>query len=317
MANTQKQITSLTPEQEARLPIIRDKWLAIGLRTGGKIDRAAARPAIDAAYQAAGLAAPKWLLVLPSPRAVAIACARLLACDELRETASEGAVQAWLETTPKTPPKPDDIRKALQSIYLNQWEAGWLAWVDVFRELGLECTKKAVPLLHLAEIGSCWALWSLAAFASERASVLHRDDRNRLHCEDGPAIGWDDGFGVFAWHGVRVKSHVIEHPEQITLQEIRDEKNAEVRRVLRERFGEGRYLSEIGAKVLDVDYEGAKQGAAPRCLLQDDEGTKWLVGTDGSTGRVYHMEAPANAQKCRDAHNRLAGFDEARIVAKS
>lgn len=137
------------------------------------------------------------------------------------------------------------------------------------------------------------------------------------HCEDGPSHLWGDGFAIWHWHGVRVPQHVIESPEKITLAEIAAEANAEVRRVMRDRYGIARYLKDTGAKLVHADYEVARKGAAPRALLEDADGNRWLVGTDGSTGRVYYMMAPQDAKTCRDAHVALCGFDESRIINKS
>jgi len=152
---------------------------------------------------------------------------------------------------------------------------------------------------------------------SDRPEILRVDDRNRPHCEDGPSHRWRDGWSLYYWHGVRVPAKAILAPQDLTIAEIRAEKNAEVRRVLRERFGEARYLAETGAKLVDSDYEGARKGAAPRALLEDDEKNLFLVGTDGSTGRTYYMRVARDVKTCREAHNALCGFEESVILNKS
>jgi len=103
--------------------------------------------------------------------------------------------------------------------------------------------------------GPWWALDGLA-IVSERPLVLRRDDRGRPHCADGPAIAWADGLEAFAWHGVAVEPWVIREPERITVATIDAEQNAEVRRVLVERFGEERLVREGGAELLDSDVVG-------------------------------------------------------------
>jgi hypothetical protein len=55
---------------------------------------------------------------------------------------------------------------------------------------------------------------------------------------------------VFAWHGVRVPRYVILTPRDITVEIIQKENNAEVRRVMLERYGVGRYLEDSGARVI-------------------------------------------------------------------
>ena len=152
---------------------------------------------------------------------------------------------------------------------------------------------------------------------SDRPKTLTVDDRNRPHNENGPFCEWRDGTKLWAWHGVRVPGWIIEHPKRITIEHVRAERNEEVRRVMVERMGVDRYLLESNATLVDADYEGARKGAAPRALLQDETGARWLVGTDGSTGRTYYMSVPTEVNTCREAHIARCGFDESLILNKS
>jgi hypothetical protein len=110
---------------------------------------------------------------------------------------------------------------------------------------------------------------------------------------------------------------VVDSPHLLTLDQIKGERNAEIRRVMRERFGEGRYLEAVGAKIVDADFEGARKGAAPRVLMEDNERRRFLCATDGSTSRVYYMEVPPESKTCREAHEAICGFDESTILMKS
>jgi hypothetical protein len=51
---------------------------------------------------------------------------------------------------------------------------------------------------------------------SERPSILRTDARVRLHCPNGPALRYPDGWSVYAWKGVQVPAWMIEHSEWIT-----------------------------------------------------------------------------------------------------
>jgi hypothetical protein len=96
-----------------------------------------------------------------------------------------------------------------------------------------------------------------------------------LHSTDGPAVGFRDGWGVYAIHGVRVPADIIEDNASITVERIEAEQNAEVRRVLIERYKGGRdkdggaaaYLRDSGATIVheDTDLLGA-----PRRLLRKE-----------------------------------------------
>lgn len=59
-------ITSLTPEQEALLPIYRDQWIAHGLDTSA-IDKEAVIAAVKLAYRLADQAEPKHFLFADGP----------------------------------------------------------------------------------------------------------------------------------------------------------------------------------------------------------------------------------------------------------
>ena len=110
--------------------------------------------------------------------------------------------------------------------------------------------------------------------------------------------------------------YVIESPHKITLKLIKEESNQEIKRVMIERYGISKYLMDVGAKILDMDTL-TLEGSAPRALMEDDNGDRYLIGSDGSTSRVYHMRVDNNINKCNEAHNLLAGFDENLILVES
>jgi hypothetical protein len=58
-------------------------------------------------------------------------------------------------------------------------------------------------------------------------------------------------------------------------------------------------------------------GSAPRALVEDEEGARWLIGTDGSTERVFWMRASRQAATCGEAHEEMCGFEERRLIAES
>jgi hypothetical protein len=170
---------------------------------------------------------------------------------------------------------------------------------------------------------SCGPWWPYEGrcIVTDRPEHIAWDDAGRLHSEDGPAVRYRDGVGSHAIHGLRVPEHVVERPATITLAEIRAERNAELKRILRQRYGDGRYLADIGATLVDVDSvpTQARLRRAPaimRALMQDDERRRFLVGTDGSTQRTYVMEVPARIATCRQAHEFLGGIDESRLLAQ-
>ncbi len=171
--------------------------------------------------------------------------------------------------------------------------------------------------------GWCWP-HSQFCMVSDRPTFLHRDDGGELHCEDGPAIGWSDGFCIYRIHGVTVPAWIVMNPEKITLAAIDKEGrdgSAEVRRIMIDRMGTERYLQESGAKVIAIDMIRVCEGSEeymPRALWQDKDGRRFLEGCDGSTNRTYFMQTSGDAKTCAEAHSVInGGLDDAKCVLQS
>jgi hypothetical protein len=155
------------------------------------------------------------------------------------------------------------ISQAWYRILGGQFWVGWWygpASVSFFREvcgldLGKDMSARADAYAGTCE-SACW-WWPHRDFVMvcERPSALRRDARGRLHCETGPAIAWPDGWSLYRLHGVRVTREDIEGA--LTATRIRDEPNAEVRRVLVDRYGPAKYMADVGAVLVHTDRYGS------------------------------------------------------------
>ena len=110
----------------------------------------------------------------------------------------------------------------------------------------------------------CTALTELPAYLGPLAALNVRDCPNLRNLPEQLRItGWIDVaqsglaetrrlpalHGVdLRWQGVRVEERVILNPETITVEEIFAEQNAERRRVLLDRFGVSRFMTETEAQ---------------------------------------------------------------------
>src|SRR5215813_13618403 len=102
----------------------------------------------------------------------------------------------------------------LASLGVYEYLHDFLAWREPTQPMrGLWSIAKnagwIVPHEHV-----CWI--------SELPSLLRTDTRGRLHCADGPALRYPDGWSVYAWKGVHVPAWIIEYPERITPATIGD-----------------------------------------------------------------------------------------------
>jgi hypothetical protein len=148
----------------------------------------------------------------------------------------------------------------------------------------------------------CWFLfWTDDTLYWVAKPTLHRDGQRRLHSELGPAVE-SDAEPLFFWHGVLVDPYLVRNPQLITVKHIEMESNAEVRRVMMERFGEARYLQESGAQEIHCDDFGVLfrkevPGDEPLVMVKVVNSTPEPDGTL----KDYWLRVPPNMERARQA----------------
>lgn len=240
-----KKITSLTPEQIAQIPGWADTWIKIGLcTTPADYDRAEA--AVLKCYDLINAPRPKAVLRVASPWAAIY----------------EGSKKN-VEFGNKGKATKKDLTAYIKSNWFNyrgaQLWASWFSYVTFFRDV---CGWENEALVNFAldeeiahSAGFVW--WSDDVVAiSDRPKRVTRDGGGRLHAEDGLALEYRDGWGVYAWHGFRISGKntwIIKQKEKITPELIEKETNAELRRIMLEIYGYEKYLAKRNAKEIAVD----------------------------------------------------------------
>ena len=92
----------------------------------------------------------------------------------------------------------------------------------------------------------------------DRPLAIRRNGAGLLHCENGQALEYRDGWGLWMLNGVRVpKELVMTEPEQLNPKLILTERNAEVRREIVRKIGAERVIQKLGGKTVHKkgDYE--------------------------------------------------------------
>ncbi len=154
-------------------------------------------------------------------------------------------------------------------------------------------------LVHFNERVSGYWLGNKGAALVRRPRVLALDHEGRLHSEAGKCVEYRDGWGFYAWHGVRVPEQVILAPEALTREDFLMESNPEIRRVIQERMGE-RFVSELGGKVIDSGprgtlYQVEMPAPAPERLA------RYVQVQDASTPRQFFLRVPPTIQTAAEA----------------
>ncbi|HET7397649.1 MAG TPA: hypothetical protein VFJ94_03915 [Intrasporangium sp.] len=206
------------------------------------------------------------------------------------------------------PPLHRPIRDGLQDAARAPWDqyyggnlwCSWHAFASWFRDVG-----------HLDLPGDLWdrlaadearatagpSYWYADFVAiSDTPTTLHVETvggATRMHCGDGPAIAWADGFALHFWHGTRVPADLIETGWDTT--RIIREENAEIRRcaveVMAARDGWDGIIREAGWE--QVGHEVADPGNPGQTL------SLWHVPAIGAReGGVGLYDQPVRLLRC-------------------
>jgi hypothetical protein len=82
-----------------------------------------------------------------------------------------------------------------------------------------------------------WFPFENIVFCSERPIELNLDKDGKLHHNTKPAISFADGYKLYSIHGIIVPSWIVEYPEQITKEKIKQEKNETIKQIMFNRIG--------------------------------------------------------------------------------
>ena len=185
----------------------------------------------------------------------------------------------------------------------GQFDASWVGFYETFRALGLTgVTDELAGICTLTQSCGWWWPFKGLCILTERPTSLERDEEGRLHSASGPALAYPDGWSIYALHGVRVTEAVIQRPESITVRQIQRETNAEIRRVLLERYGFDRYVLDGGGQPIHTDNFGTLY----RCELPGEE-PRFMVCVTNSTPEAdgtfkrYLLRVPPSITTAREA----------------
>lgn len=182
------------------------------------------------------------------------------------------------------------------------YDSGWTAFYDFFERIGVPLEKEwnfttwKNFILNSGVFASL--LFENVAFVCIRPYVVKRNSAGDLHCVDGPAIAWSDGYSEYALNGVWMEEKIVMTPvEKLDAKTILKEKNAEVRREIVRKVGIEKICRDLDSEILDQfgDYEllGLKLG--------DGRVRPYLKMKNPSIG-TYHIEGVhPNVKTCEEA----------------
>ena len=271
-------LASLTPEQTAAMPLWRDWWISVGLSTE-RADRPAMEAAVRKAYAAFGYNFNPEMVWVESPRGLR---------DEIKKRAPKAS---W--------------RNFTGSVF----SLGWTSYATFLKDVGgvrfpadLDARVEAFRAIH--EAGSYFWPSEQWCVLVDRPTVLTRDEAGRMHNTSGPAIAYSDGWALYYAHGINIPKYVITEPERITIAQVEEQDNLEVKRVFIEQYGVHRYLQDAGWEMEHKDETGELYVRKTRANERDREPPQFPVermvrvwnGTVEHGGRIREFCLPVHPE---------------------
>jgi hypothetical protein len=262
-------IEKLTVKQEKELPKFRAAALAVGTCT-----KPANRKRAEAAF-----AKMYALIGKPKPKVVWVK--------------SPLEAERYINLCKKTPGVYNGTS------FWGQQDNYWVAHYEFCRKLGVKYDAEAEKKLKLRheDVHSCnwWYPFEKAVIAVDRPRVCKLEN-GVIHSENGRAVEYRDGWGIYALHGVVVPAWVVEKgPEDITASEVLALPNAQQRHEAILKVGVERLKKELKAKVLDtksreyelftIEVEGRRIGPYLE-LIDQHTGKHYCEGVGTASGAV-------------------------------
>ena len=199
--------------------------------------------------------------------------------------------------------------KYTQTYFWGGMDAYWLAWVEFAAKIGVQIEKSEHfhAYIQYAKTSGVSYFYPGFAFVSDRPDAIRKDDETRMHCEDGPALSYRDGYAVHCWHGQNIPSEWIEKPETLTAAIAINHPNVEQRRAACEILGWARVLDELNASLIDKDPD-PEIGSLLEVDIPDIGREKFIRVTCG-TGREFAIPVPPEMTTALQAQAWMVGLE--------
>lgn len=145
-----------------------------------------------------------------------------------------------------------DKKLKLFSFCYSQEHSDWLCAFEVFlQSYEIEGMDDIIGLIECAKQCGGFAPFKSLVIISEKPQFIKFNNDKKLHCEDGAAIRYSDGFSVYAFNGVRLPGNWVENKDTICPTEILKCGNVDQRAAGCQLLGFDRMLDHLDHKIVD------------------------------------------------------------------
>jgi hypothetical protein len=297
-------ITELTPEQEAYCSVVRDEFINLALNTNTDVNKDAAEKYIRLVYSLDDDStqekrdALKFIYV-QSPFEVQEYLNLYASALTLKKNPDDKFDQETIEHAKK------NSRYYSLSYYTSVSNYTWVSFFKYFERIGVlqnELFKNYSDLFIEANLYE-WAKLEDRAVVCRKPKYIKRDEQGRLHSINSPAVEWINGDNHYFAKGIEIPESWIEN--KVTLEDIKNANNAELRRIAMELYGYKEYVIDVGAKKIASD----EWGELYKVEIEEDEPIV-MVSVMNSTCEPYKAMGLEQRQEFRSTElvNREAWF---------
>jgi hypothetical protein len=178
----------------------------------------------------------------------------------------------------------------------------------------------------LSVLASCNGIWFRKGtiVLMDTPEILHADDQARLHCENGPALRYRDGFEYYCLHGIWVpQQYVLTQADNISLTDVLQEPNAEVRLALINKVGFSRLVGTVrhwtiseaqGNSLIEFRIKGVQFVRALHVRWQDKTGQKETVIPVPTRKSEFGLDCPEDIDDCEQVRRWTLGWPKEAIA---
>ena len=278
-------LKSLTKQQEEMIPLYIEKWKNISCDTT-PLDQEQVKKAIIRSYECVNIEPPKHFHFVKNP---------------------EEAVKMYFEIVGKNTGFPT---------FVYSYHNSSLAIYDYLYEVvGVEDCADVLPLIDLAHCCGWFIPHEDFVIVSEKHREYHIDEEGRLHNDNGPAIAYENNFKLWFIHGKEVTEQIVMSPETLTIKQIDNETDTEVRAIMLDRYGWVNYIKNANCEVLDERLNRVEGTYEALYTTPFDKSNRLVVTCP--TGRIFALSVPNSVKTCRDAKVWLDGDRKFNVIART
>ena len=293
-------IEKLTPEQEAKIPEYKERWIKVGESTE-PADFEKTVPHFMNLYKAANRDEPELVIGIrgASPLLVSMLATKLIALQNEKNWEACKAVLLDLSNNSHEIPLQKaldyvaDIKPTFTDFIYGNHDGDFLSFFE-FLKKELDIDEPSGTIKHQIEIAKhagWWAPFEKVVLVCDRPCDCHIKDE-RLHRDGGPALAYKDKL-VTLWslNGVNVPKEIAETPAmELNPGLFMTIDNAEVRREFVRKVGIERIVSKLPHEKLDAWREYELLGIKVKEADGEETVRKYLKMENPSLPGVFHIE---------------------------